>query len=166
MFKNILAPYDGSKPADKAANYAAGLAKAFATGNDKGCRIILLHVVPQIPTSPLFIERPMSTTGLDHIPLSKYIENLYAEMQTHAAEMLKEKKKELELALDSTATIETIVLIADSVADEIVKLATAEKIDLIVIGNVGLSGISKLKTLGSVSRGVSERAPCPIMIVH
>ena len=165
MFKNILVPYDGSKPADKAANYAVGLAKAFATGNEKGCRITLLHVVPRIPTSPLFIERPMSTT-LNHIPLSKYIENLYAEMQTHAAEMLKEKKKELELVLDSKATVEIIVSIADSVADEIVKLATAEKIDLIAIGNVGLSGISKLKTLGSVSRGVSERAPCPVMIVH
>jgi len=39
-----------------------------------------------------------------------------------------------------------------------------EKIDLIIIGNVGRSGISKIRTLGSVSRSVSERAPCPAMI--
>lgn len=33
-----------------------------------------------------------------------------------------------------------------------------EKVDMIVIGNVGRSGISKIKTLGSVSRSVSESA--------
>jgi nucleotide-binding universal stress UspA family protein len=38
--------------------------------------------------------------------------------------------------------------------------------DLIVIGNVGRSGISKIRMLGSVSRRVGERAPCPVMIIH
>jgi nucleotide-binding universal stress UspA family protein len=58
------------------------------------------------------------------------------------------------------------VLAADKVSDTIIRIAEKEHVDLIVIGNVGRSGISKLKSLGSVSRGVSERAPCPVMITH
>jgi nucleotide-binding universal stress UspA family protein len=35
-----------------------------------------------------------------------------------------------------------------------------------VMGGTGLSGVSKLAALGSVSRGVVERSKCPVMIVH
>jgi nucleotide-binding universal stress UspA family protein len=52
------------------------------------------------------------------------------------------------------------------ISNAIIEFAAQEKIDLIVIGNVGSSGLSKIKTLGSVSRSVSERAPCPVMIIH
>jgi len=38
--------------------------------------------------------------------------------------------------------------------------------DLIVIGSHGLTGLSKIKALGSVSRNVSELAKCPVMIVR
>ena len=38
--------------------------------------------------------------------------------------------------------------------------------DLIVIGNVGLSGISRIKALGSVSRDIVERAVCSVLVVH
>jgi nucleotide-binding universal stress UspA family protein len=52
------------------------------------------------------------------------------------------------------------------ISNTIIDFAAKEKVDLIVIGNVGPSGISKIKTLGSVSRSVSEKAPCPVMIIH
>ena len=42
----------------------------------------------------------------------------------------------------------------------------ANKIDLIIMGSEGLRGISRLKSLGSVSRKISEFAKCPVMIVH
>jgi nucleotide-binding universal stress UspA family protein len=48
----------------------------------------------------------------------------------------------------------------------ILALASTEKVNLIVIGSVGLSGMARLKAVGSVSRGVSERAKCPVLIVH
>ena len=52
-------------------------------------------------------------------------------------------------------------------SEKIIEFANNEKVDLIVIGNVGLSGLfSKVKALGSVSRNVSERASCPVLIVH
>jgi nucleotide-binding universal stress UspA family protein len=168
MFRKILVPYDGSKPSDRAAECAVDLANTVAHGADEdGREIILLHIVPEIPSSPIFIDRPMSTSKGEHIPLSEYIKRLYSEMKVHAVEMLEKKKKDIESLLKSKeTTIRTVVLIGDPVANKIVEEAQNEKVDLIVIGNVGLSGISRLKTLGSVSRGVSERAPCPVMIVH
>lgn len=50
--------------------------------------------------------------------------------------------------------------------EKIIELANNEKVDLIVIGNIDLSGLSKVKALGSVSRNVSEKASCPVPIVH
>ena len=51
-------------------------------------------------------------------------------------------------------------------SEEIIKFAKQKKITLIVIGSQGLHGISKLKSLGSTSRKVSEFAHCPVMIVR
>lgn len=52
-----------------------------------------------------------------------------------------------------------------SPVEKIIEFAHKEKVDVIVMGNIGLSGFSKLKALGSVSRGGSERAEVPVMIV-
>ena len=128
--------------------------------------VLILHIVPTVPSTSLYIERPMSTPEGRHILLSEYIEKLYAEIQARAKEMLERKKKEIESAASEKTTVRTIVLVRDSIADEVCNLAKDEKADLIIIGNVGLSGLSRLKTLGSVSRAVSERAHCPVMIVH
>lgn len=62
--------------------------------------------------------------------------------------------------------ITTMVVLGD-VTDKIIECSNNEKIDLLVIGSVGLKGISGFfKRLGSVSRSVSERVTCPIMIVR
>ena len=61
-------------------------------------------------------------------------------------------------------SVRTIVPSTRSIADEVCNLAKDEKADLIIIGNMGLGGLSE--TLGSVSRGASERAHCPVTIVH
>lgn len=162
MFGKILVPYDGSKPADSAIRYAVGLAKAAA----HNCQITLVNIVPQIPASPLFLERPVRTKGGDVIALSEYIEQLYEQMQKHAAEVLAKKEEEIAAQAGGSVTVRTIVMISDRVSDKILELAKRENIDLIVIGNVGLGGLAKLKTLGSVSRSISEGAHCPVMIVH
>jgi nucleotide-binding universal stress UspA family protein len=56
--------------------------------------------------------------------------------------------------------------LSGNISDTIIEFARKEKVDLIVIGNVGRAGVSKIRTLGSVSRSVGERAPCPVMIIH
>jgi nucleotide-binding universal stress UspA family protein len=34
------------------------------------------------------------------------------------------------------------------------------------MGTTGLSGLSKIKAIGSVARSVSEKAKCPVMLVR
>ena len=53
-----------------------------------------------------------------------------------------------------------------NVANEILKFVEKKKISLIVIGSLGLHGIGKLKTLGSVSRKITEEAKCPVLLVR
>jgi nucleotide-binding universal stress UspA family protein len=47
---------------------------------------------------------------------------------------------------------------------QILKLAERERIDLIVMGSHGRTGLSKL-LMGSVAEGVMRRAKCPVLIV-
>ena len=52
-------------------------------------------------------------------------------------------------------------------AEQIVKFARENQVDLIVMGSRRLEGISRIVVaLGSVARKVSERASCPVMLVH
>jgi len=48
--------------------------------------------------------------------------------------------------------------------DQILKLADDERIDLIVIGSHGRTGLSRL-LMGSVAEGVMRGAKCPVLIV-
>jgi nucleotide-binding universal stress UspA family protein len=57
------------------------------------------------------------------------------------------------------------ILEGDS-ASTIIEAADQKKVDLVIMGSVGLTGIKKLKALGSVSRKVSENVSCPILIVR
>lgn len=68
----------------------------------------------------------------------------------------------------SGISIQTKVIsdVEGSIVYNIIKYAEEEQVDLIVIGNIGLGGISKIKTLGSVSRSLAEKTMCPILILH
>lgn len=160
MYKKILVPYDGSEPADRALDQAVSIAKS--AGRDKP-DVILLHVIAEFPTHH-FIERPARSikTG-EKTTLSRYLKEVYELMEESAKDALTKKKDEIKKTSDFE--IRTKVL-AGHISDTIIGFAEKEKVDLIVIGNVGRSGISKIRALGSVSRSVSERAPCPVMIVH
>lgn len=52
-----------------------------------------------------------------------------------------------------------------NISQEILRISKNKKIS-IIIGSHGLHGIGKLKSLGSVSRRVSELADCPVLIVR
>lgn len=164
MLKRILIPYDTSKPSEKALRWVADLTNLIE--NKSAFEIVILHILPSIPATSLYIDRPVKNTEGRAVLFSEYIKTLYAEMKIHASEMLEGKKRDVEELTNTKVTVRTVVKIGESIVDEICSIAKKEKADLIVIGNVGLGGISKLKTLGSVSRGVSERTPCPVIIVH
>jgi nucleotide-binding universal stress UspA family protein len=61
-------------------------------------------------------------------------------------------------------TAETILDVA-SAADSIVNYAENKKVDLIVIGTKGRTGLKRL-ILGSVASGVVTHASCPVLVLR
>ena len=69
--------------------------------------------------------------------------------------------------VSTNAEIKTRVVVNGlSIVDTIIDFANKEKTDLIVVRNVGLSGMTKVKALGSVSRAIVEKSIYPILVVH
>jgi nucleotide-binding universal stress UspA family protein len=138
-FRKILVPYDQSKYAEKALNEAARMAKMI-----KDSEIIRHHKTGE-PTT-----------------LSTYFRDLQTDIRYKMVNTLEEVKKKYK---NSKVKIRTQVLVGPPV-DKIVEFANRNNVDLIVMGRRGLKGISKfLRGLGSVSRSVSEKVNCTVMIV-
>jgi nucleotide-binding universal stress UspA family protein len=158
MYKKILVPYDNSEPSNNALDHAVNTAKMY-----EGSEVILLYVIAEFPTYH-FIERPARSikTG-EKTTVSQYLKEVYELMEESANDVLDKKKEDIK----KTTGLEIgTKLLTGHISNSIIDFAAKEKVDLIVIGNVGRSGMSKLRSLGSVSRSVSERSPCPVMIVH
>jgi nucleotide-binding universal stress UspA family protein len=170
----ILAPIDGSSQSEKALEYAVNLQKQITVDNGKSNdnkstpkkEIIILSVIPHFHI-PLGFEKPMKSvkTGKT-ISLTDYIQEMNDAIQLEWADRLSDIKKKYE---SPDMPIRTEILVGgsnSSIAENIIKFSNKENIDLTVIGNVGLGGLSKVKASGSVSRNVSEMSNCPVLIVH
>ncbi len=57
------------------------------------------------------------------------------------------------------------ILLEGKVVEDIVRVAKEGAFDLIIIGARGLSKFEEL-VLGSVSHGVTEKAPCPVIVTR
>lgn len=159
VYKKILVPYDFSMPADKALEHAVKLAKVLNSGSKT--EVILLHVVADLPLYPL-IGIKESSEAPRLVPLVEHIDKVHDEAIKYIAQMIEKKKMKY---VSSEITFRTDVLKGIPV-DKILEYAEKEKVDLIVLGNVGWGEISKSKTLGSVARDVVERAHNPVTIVR
>ncbi len=162
-YYKILVPYDGSKPADKALEEAIKLA---AMAKDTA-EIIVLNVIPEInipPMHEIIIDRQFLPKTAEDVTFEQHIKNVYLGMKEKSRRILEYKKHMYEQATPGI-TIKNVILYGYP-QDNIVDYANEEKVDLIVMGNVGLSGLSKLKALGSVSRNVTERSNCSVLIVR
>lgn len=180
-YDRILVPYDKCKAADKALEHALMLAKSIQSKE-----VILVHVVAEILLPHMMANYHLrsSRTG-ETINPHEYVKELYQEIKANALEMLENVKEKSQHAILSETTdegrnkqvavppspprsitkIRTKVLLGRP-QDKILEFAREEGVDLIVIGNVCLRGLSRAKALGSVSRDVAERATCPVIIVH
>ncbi len=159
MYEKILVAYDDSEPSNKALDDAVNIAKMSDESD-----VILFYVIAEFPTYH-FIEQPTRSikTG-EKITLSQYLKEVYELMEVSANDVLNKKKEEIKKTVGLEIKTK---LLTWHISNTIIDFAAKEKVDLIVIGNVRRSGIiSKIKTLGSVSRSVSEKAPCPVMIIH
>jgi nucleotide-binding universal stress UspA family protein len=156
MFKNILVPYDGSKQAEIAVNKAIYLSKLI-----KGSEVVILTVLEEVNTPTLVFDRKVRNykTG-EATTLSSYMRDLQKDMQNKMTNRL----DELRQRYDDSVRIRTLISVGRA-EDKIIECANNLHADIIVIGSRGLKGISKL-LMGSVSRKVSERVNCTVMIVR
>ena len=153
MISKILLPHDGTEISDKALDKSKEFAKAF------NAELYILHVIEHSPLPPSLI--------LDHD--RQWIE----ESRRNIAKKLKEgwikmANEKINPVLEKENIKFNISISTDEppISEQILKFASDNKIDLVIIGSQRLSEISKIKVLGSVSRKVSENVECPIMIIH
>ena len=143
-----MVPYDGSTYSQKALKMSIEMARAFDSV------VYLVNVVDITTVSPpgqIYSKKTRKT--LDQIKNS---------IKNSAESYLQKIQKDYK---DSGVIIKRFVLEGD-VTGKLLKFIQDSDIDLAIIGSKGLSGISKIKTLGSVSRKVSELAKCPVVIVR
>jgi nucleotide-binding universal stress UspA family protein len=142
--KRILVPLDGSDSSFQAANYAVKLAKMAKA------EIIFMHAV----VNPPYVE--YKTAGL---VIMHYID----EAKKHA-EMWYSNTGDMASKEGVKFSAETILDVA-SPADSIVNYAESKKVDLIVMGTHGRTGIKRF-LLGSVASGVVAHAKCSVLVVR
>lgn len=116
-FKIILVPHDGSTMSDKALDKAVEIAKLA-----KGSQIIIIHVIPEIPT-PIFSRVIRSPKTGEVITFSEYMISLYQEMESEMREKLEDKKRKYSL---DGISIEIFITIG-SPSDKILEYATDKK---------------------------------------
>jgi nucleotide-binding universal stress UspA family protein len=167
----ILVSIDGSEQSIKALEYAIYLVKLADIKSHPSKedlrQIIIVKVLPRFHI-PVGFEKPMKSikTG-NTITLSEYI--------TELSEMLKnewiEKLSEIKNKYTNSGVLVRTQLLEDgqssrTIADSIVQFSSQEQVDIIVVGNVGIGGISKIKAFGSVSRNLVEISNRPVLVVH
>lgn len=142
MFSNILVPFDLSNHSTRAFKIALNLAKQYNS------KITLLTC--------------LEGDAWHHKYYDSRADN----------ELIKKQKKvtlahiaKLEiLAKKSKISIKSQILKSASVVKDITTYAKSRKIDLIVMGSHGRTGVDKL-ILGSVANGVTQKASCPVLII-
>lgn len=147
-YDKILIPYDGSKFSQKALETAKILAKT----SDATLYIVTALDVSDV--SPPGLIRSRETR--------KTFDQIKDSIRRSVETALEQREQECRYEGIKVSTH----ISEGSVSDELLKFIMKNNIDLVVIGSQGLSGFSKLKALGSVSRKISELADCPVMIVR
>jgi len=138
--RTIGVAVDGSDQSFRALNYAVQLAQL------NNSRILILHV--------MLLPSHISPTTLSKLrgELSKEVEEIFSKIKG--------------IGENGHVGIETrIVETSTSVVMAIVDFAEREKVDLMVLGTRGTSGIPKLM-LGSTAAGVVSFAHCPTLVVR
>lgn len=140
--RRILVPFDFSEFSENAFAWALTIAEQWRS------HIFLLHVVPALNYSPLLMGGAFNLAELEA--------NLQTDAEAKAKEFVANKGLK-------TAQIDTQVVIGEPFHD-ICQIADKEKVDLIVMGSHGRTGLSHV-LLGSVAERVVRHAPCPVLVV-
>jgi nucleotide-binding universal stress UspA family protein len=137
--KRILIATDGSEYTKEAVTKGLKLAKVL------GAEVTALYVIDQ--TS--FVSFPMDST----------IVSVYSLLENEGKRAVDEVKTEgVQMGVNVTP-----VVVEGSPTRKIVEMAA--DFDLVVMGTLGRSAISKL-FMGSVAERVTRYAPCPVLVVR
>ena len=143
-----MVPYDGSTYSQKALKMSIEMASVFDSV------VYLVNVVDITAVSP---------PGQIHSKETrKTLDQIKNSIKNSAESYLQKIQEDYK---NSGVIMKGFVLEGD-VTGRLLRFIQDNGIDLIIMGSRGLSGISKIKTLGSVSRKVSELAKCPVVIVR
>ena len=152
MYKKILVPHAGTPAGDKALKHAIVIAKSSKA------KILILHVVQDVPHAPLSLA--LHPSQIDSI--KKQLREVTRDMK---AVMQKEMLKRIKFCNKNKVKAELKVTIGVP-TEEIVKSVRNQKIDLIVMAKRRkLPGVKILLTFGSVSRKILERTSCPVLMI-
>ena len=153
LFKKILIATDGSEHVKKAVNYAIELAKLYGAELDA---VYVMDINADYARS-LYTDR--STGGLKRILREEgHCGNVYRKEGETATKYIEDiaKKEGLEIRK---------WILAGHPAEEILKLAEEQSIDMIVMGTLGRSGFEKF-LLGSVADKVIRNSRIPVLTVR
>ncbi|MEX2217418.1 MAG: universal stress protein [Phycisphaerales bacterium] len=144
MFTRIVVGTDGSETAGEAVAQAADLAKL------SGAQLSLVSAYEPVSRRRLQGEQSDAPADVQHEIGPREDVNLVLEAAAATA-----KQQGLEVQLHP---------VEGNPGEAILKVAEQTGADLIVVGNRGMTGVSRL--LGSVPNNVSHHAPCSVMIVR
>jgi nucleotide-binding universal stress UspA family protein len=140
-FATILHATDFSEEADAALREAVSLARVH------GSRLIILHV-PHPGEPPVWVYDRMAGSVPDR-------ERILAHLRHHTAM----------LRAENPQVVFEHRLGEGGPAEEILRIAGAERCDLIVMGTRGRRGLERILA-GSVAEEVMRKAPCPVLAVR
>jgi nucleotide-binding universal stress UspA family protein len=140
--KRIVCPTDFSERAAPAERQAVRLAKAL------GAELVLAHVGT---------EAPLWREGF----YTPDVRAVFESQRKWAADTLADRV----VALAADGVVARAVVRVGLPWEEIVRLATDEHADMIVMGTQGRTGLDRL-LLGSVAERVIRRAACPVLTVR
>jgi len=141
--KRILCCVDFSKNAEKAFYAAIDQAEKHRA------QVHLLHVLPPV-VNPLITD----------IDIAVPEESTKALVQKLEDQMINEYGKKIKSSVDYEIAVKD-----GHVSSEIINYILDEKIDLVVLGSYGLSGV-ELVLFGSVAKRIAHKAPCSVMIIR
>ncbi|MEJ2672919.1 MAG: universal stress protein [Deltaproteobacteria bacterium] len=145
-FKRILCPTDFSKPASVALKRAEEMARHFSA------ELLVAHVIPVVPGLHTYADPPVATSF--DVPIYQQELALFAEKQL----------KNLVSHHVSAQVRTRDLVVTGEAAPEILRAASQEQVDLIVIASHGESGWHRL-VFGSVAEKVVRQAPCPVLTI-
>lgn len=150
MFERILIATDGSKFGEKAAKVGIELAKL------SGGKVIIVYVAD--------INKYTSSAGLISPfggPSPEAIDNVVANIREAGEKATLHVK---ELARASGVTSDRLI-VEGNPPSEILRIAENDKIDVIVMGSIGKTGLEKF-LMGSVAEKVVHDSKLPVLIVR